>query len=231
MRKWISAQIDKVGEAQYYDRIVGQNVFKLPEKDYIGRCCVDFGAYIGLFSICAAVNTGCKVYSFEPDHENFKKLCTNIQLNKLGGMIIPFNKGLWSHDGVCQFYEDPVPWQGQSNSFSPNGGALMSAACLTAKTAFEQVKEKIFYLKCNCEGGEIYLLKYLIENKSIIDDPLMFSIEIHPGLVDIKYHEEMLAALETIKEKRKGMKTEIRMAYLKYTGDKTRFESVKVNTL
>lgn len=58
-----------------------------------GHTILDIGAHIGTFSIPFALfvgNTG-KIYSFEPNIENFKILSKNILENKLNDIIYPSN--------------------------------------------------------------------------------------------------------------------------------------------
>lgn len=54
----------------------------------------DVGANIGLYSMYAAVKTGCKVYAFEPESQNFGLLCYHIYVNNLVGRIVPYCLGI-----------------------------------------------------------------------------------------------------------------------------------------
>lgn len=56
---------------------------------------IDIGAQIGTFSIEAATRAG-KVYSYEPEPENYMLLSRNIELNGMEGKIIPFRQIVWS---------------------------------------------------------------------------------------------------------------------------------------
>ena len=48
----------------------------------------DVGANIGLYSLYAAkLKATCAVYAFEPESQNFSRLCKNIVLNKLGNIV------------------------------------------------------------------------------------------------------------------------------------------------
>ncbi len=49
----------------------------------------DVGANVGLFSIYAAKVSGCKVYAFEPESQNYASLVENIALNDLGDLCFP----------------------------------------------------------------------------------------------------------------------------------------------
>jgi len=59
----------------------------IPEKPNI----VDVGAHIGAFSIYAATKyPHARIYSYEPDPQNYEKLIKNIELNNTQN-IIPYN--------------------------------------------------------------------------------------------------------------------------------------------
>src|SRR5882672_9813966 len=48
---------------------------------------IDIGAHIGTFSVFAGRKSRAKIYSIEPDPENFSLLKENIHLNQLDGRI------------------------------------------------------------------------------------------------------------------------------------------------
>lgn len=51
---------------------------------------VDIGANIGIYTIYAAVMTGCRVFAFEPEALNFAELCKNVFVNGLNDRVVPF---------------------------------------------------------------------------------------------------------------------------------------------
>jgi FkbM family methyltransferase len=95
----------------YKDRIVQENYPDAVQADLFSRCirsdkCVlDLGAHHGLYSLLAArrVGPGGRVYSFEPEADNFRMLQTNIWLNGLGGVIKPVRARVGSADGETEF--------------------------------------------------------------------------------------------------------------------------------
>lgn len=51
---------------------------------------IDVGANVGMYTIYAAVMTGVKVYSFEPESQNYAELNKNIFMNDLHGQVLAF---------------------------------------------------------------------------------------------------------------------------------------------
>lgn len=54
----------------------------------------DIGANVGIYSIFSAINNSTKVYSFEPETNNFQVLMQNIITNNLNGIVMPYQIGL-----------------------------------------------------------------------------------------------------------------------------------------
>ena len=54
----------------------------------------DIGANVGVYSLYAAKISNAKVYSFEPESNNFQALMENILINNLNDFILPFPIGL-----------------------------------------------------------------------------------------------------------------------------------------
>ena len=59
-----------------------------------GSIFYDIGANVGVYSLFAAINSKAKVYSFEPDSNNFQILMENILINKLNDLILAFPIGI-----------------------------------------------------------------------------------------------------------------------------------------
>jgi len=70
-----------------------------------GMNIIDIGANIGYFSILFSKLTGDsgKVFSFEPEPNNFQFLLKNIQANNSSN-IIPFNKAVSNYDGKINLF-------------------------------------------------------------------------------------------------------------------------------
>ena len=59
---------------------------------------VDIGAHIGCFTVFAASKSN-RLYSYEPDPENFKLLKENLRLNNLEHKVRPFQLAVWGRRG------------------------------------------------------------------------------------------------------------------------------------
>ncbi|SVC47146.1 uncharacterized protein METZ01_LOCUS300000 [marine metagenome] len=64
----------------------------------------DVGANIGMYSIFAGYVSEVKVYSFEPESNNFQILMENILANNLGGKIYPYPIGISNSSGLTTLY-------------------------------------------------------------------------------------------------------------------------------
>ena len=64
----------------------------------------DVGSNIGIYSIFAGYVSDVKVYSFEPESNNFQILMENILANNLGGKIYPYPIGISNSSGLTTLY-------------------------------------------------------------------------------------------------------------------------------
>lgn len=89
---------------------------------------MDVGANIGLYCLYAAsLNSRCKIYAFEPESQNFSRLCRNIVLNKIMN-IVPCNFPLADEEAFDMFYVGEMHAGsalhsfGEANGFRRNSG-------------------------------------------------------------------------------------------------------------
>jgi FkbM family methyltransferase len=77
------------GDLMVFDQLVQAH-------DYV----LDLGANIGWYSLFAAqiVKHGGKVFSFEPNEKNYKKLVSNIETNLLTTVVIPYQYAIWDEN-------------------------------------------------------------------------------------------------------------------------------------
>jgi FkbM family methyltransferase len=78
----------------------------------------DVGANVGLYSIYAAKQCGCKVFAFEPEAQNFALLIENIFLNHLEDKIEASNLAITRNFGLGRLYVHDMTKGGAYNQFN-----------------------------------------------------------------------------------------------------------------
>ena len=139
-----------------------------------GMNVIDVGANQGFFSVYGA-SKGAKVYSFEPDRENYKILRWNIKRNKLGGLITALNVAVSNKDGVIKLC---IPI---NKSNEARGGMISTTSSFISTHSSDFDKCKVVTVKCvnfnsflrnsspaqwdlvkiDCEGAEYEILTCL----------------------------------------------------------------------
>jgi len=77
----------------------------------------DIGANVGLYSIYAAKFRKCRVFSFEPEAQNYALLLENISLNNLEGRCVPANLALNSESQLGRLHVRYITKGGAYNMF------------------------------------------------------------------------------------------------------------------
>lgn len=136
-----------------------------------GDTVIDIGANIGYYTLLFSrlVGKTGKVYSFEPDKNNFEILEKNIKENKISNVKY-YNVALNSYDGTVNFNIHPVNNGGHSieNINGSRGSVIVD--CFKLDTIIKD--ENIKLIKIDVEGAERKVLtgasKILSNNKCII---------------------------------------------------------------
>jgi FkbM family methyltransferase len=132
-----------------------------------GDCFVDVGANIGFFTIIAAQLVGGEgaVYAFEPELENFKRLCLNMALNALSN-VKPFQAAVGDANSVTNLYINRdndgghALWDPGAHSFnqlSRESVQLQQTELLTIDSVFnrkDEILPRIKIIKIDTEGYE-----------------------------------------------------------------------------
>lgn len=123
------------------------NVFKNYVKP--GETAWDLGANIGYLSLLLAKSVGLngRVYSFEPDKENFRLLQKNIEVNRYKN-IFAINKAVAEKDGKLKFYPNPTHPSGGKTGIG-KGGIEVDGIALD-----NFPDKKVDFIKMDIEGGE-----------------------------------------------------------------------------
>jgi FkbM family methyltransferase len=119
---------------------------------------IDIGAHIGTFSIAASLRAK-KIYSFEPEKENFSFLEENVSLNKRKN-IVPINKAVSNIEGSAFLYLSPSNSGG--NSLIKRFNQRQKIGTINLNKFIERNKiRNISLLKIDTEGHELAILDSL----------------------------------------------------------------------
>ena len=121
---------------------------------------IDIGANLGYFSILfsSIIKQG-KVYSFEPEKKNFKKLIDNIKLNNCKN-ILPYNIGLGNSKSQQKLYLTNEINEGGHHILNSNSSNRQYQTINTEKLDnIIKDKKKFEIVKIDVEGYELEVLK------------------------------------------------------------------------
>jgi len=118
---------------------------------------VDIGAHIGSFSIFASTHANAvKVYSYEPQQENFRYLTENIKLNGLEN-IKAFQLAVSGSRGKVRLYTDGKRSTAHSTTIPTRSYEEVNCVTLDDVLDNNQI-QNCDLLKMNCEGAEYEIL-------------------------------------------------------------------------
>jgi FkbM family methyltransferase len=141
-----------------------------------GTSLLDIGANVGMYTMMAAVTKDIKVYSIEPENNNYFILCHNILLNKVSDRVLAFNAGALDYNGYSVL---------NINNNDGFGGALHSVE--------EELDDKLNTLKpIHKQGLHVMRIDSFVEKMNI--QPEYIKID-----VDGLEHRVVEGALKTIK--------------------------------
>ncbi len=123
----------------------------------------DVGANVGDVSLHAAKFVGAsgKVYAFEPDYINFKRLSANIELNNFR-QLIAINKGLGDKPGkfTIGVVDEGNRGMNRITGVSTKETASNTIDVTTMDILFQEMKiDKVDVIKIDVEGFEMNVLK------------------------------------------------------------------------
>ncbi|MEK6968714.1 MAG: FkbM family methyltransferase [Nanoarchaeota archaeon] len=119
---------------------------------------IEIGGNIGAFAVRAAssANKG-KVYTFEPDKNNFKMLVSNVALNYLNN-VTAFNIAVSNKKGYADFHLSEKNSASHS-LYGSNGHKKTKVKTTTLKEIVEKHNiPRIDYLKIDAEGAEYEII-------------------------------------------------------------------------
>ena len=175
------------------------NVYGFPE-DMSGMTVVDIGAHIGTVAVLCS-QRGAKVYSLEPDPENFEILKRNLDRNDAFS-VSPIPMAIGGTEGFRELQHNPANTASNVLVGLPNKVAETNGSnqvwVTTIKELFKEI-EVCDYLKIDCEGAEVEIVDDIIEMKDKIKNMVA---ELHTDEA-VKLFEDRLSPYYTF-EKIKG---------------------------
>ena len=149
---------DMVGDR--YERCTA-NLFK--ELLRPGMVVVDVGAHVGFFTLLAARSVGLqgKVYSFEPESQNYALLLKNVVLNGYSSVVAK-QKAVSNKPGITDLYLSSLDTG--SHSIYPQAARGVTGAQKVDTTTLDAFLEgvgwpKVDLIKIDVEGAEIAVLE------------------------------------------------------------------------
>lgn len=118
---------------------------------------VDVGAHIGIYTIkCAYVYPKAKIYSIEPEEENFKLLEKNIYLNNLEKRVVPLKLAFFNKRGYMKLALDE--FRSGQHSLLKSCKKMESVKVITLDDFLDKINKKIDLIKIDTEGSEYNVL-------------------------------------------------------------------------
>ncbi len=175
-------------DALVVHEIVNQNSYKLPDKFPEGSVVLDVGAHIGIFALECVKRGAAKVICCEPELENFALLRANTRHD---ARILTMNVAVWTdHQPIELFVREGIHTAMHYCRPATNGSTIKSVTLDELVEGACQFFPRIHLLKLDCEGAE----QGILETATCLDKIDHVAMEIHPGIVDRKVIEDILAA-------------------------------------
>lgn len=129
---------------------------------------IDAGGFMGTYGFLMAKKyPSAKVYIFEADPVNFKRITDNLALNDLANVIVE-PLGLWSNKDVLKMSVSSDLASSVVNEKSD--AQTVEIPVISLDEYFNGVKDKFVFIKMNIEGAEIAALngsKNFIDNNKV----------------------------------------------------------------
>ena len=139
---------------------------------------IDGGAFIGDSAYIFKDYSPNKIYAFEPNDANFKKLNKNIETLGLSDTIISVNKGIGDKKETLKIYGDSV--SSSLQNFSDADVAFETIEVTDIDSFVRENNLNLGVIKLDIEGYELEAIKGAIESIKKFKPVLLISIYHHP---------------------------------------------------
>lgn len=169
-----------------------------------GEVLVDIGANVGMYTIWAAKTRGVKVFSFEPEAQNYALLNRNIVLNGLDGQVKAYCVGLSDQAGYSELHLSALNVGGSCHSLGERldfknepMNPVFSQGCVSARlddlvaTAVLPVPD---HIKLDVDGIEPRIISGA---RRVLSDRKVRSLLIETNQ-NLPSHMQMVADLESL---------------------------------
>jgi FkbM family methyltransferase len=131
---------------------IGELVAGLPD-DLVA---VEFGAYIGCFSVALALaRPHARVHAWEASPSATHWLRRNLELNAIGDRVVPHTQAIGDHRGTVDFSADA---HGVAMNGCPADTTTVEVPCVTVADAFAAAGGRVDLVKIDTEGAEYSLV-------------------------------------------------------------------------
>ena len=86
---------------------------------------VDIGANVGMYTIWAAITAGVRVYSFEPESQNYAILTENIRLNNLQDSVTAFCTAISDRTELGELFLGHIDAGGSGHTYGQSTGHML----------------------------------------------------------------------------------------------------------
>lgn len=140
------------------DKIFRDDCYRISEIPY-GCTVFDVGAFYGEFGIYMAAKKGCKVYAFEPAHDNHEVALWNMMINdsKISRYILT-ERAVTGHGNVVSVYYRPEHPGGSQVDTGINSAPITKVASIRLSDWVKKQNRPIC-VKLDCEGSESGIFK------------------------------------------------------------------------
>ena len=181
------------------DEVIKDNAYRqlnISSSDIV----LDVGLNIGMFTIYALINNAKKVYSYEPEKENFKLAEMNIKLNYFNYKCELYNSAVIGNDDKHRIFSINLKKnKGAHSLVEKRGRDSVTVDCININRVLETIQPTI--IKMDIEGGEYECIKAVKSFKGI----QQFIIEFHHAHLNdiktrVKYKEIITILKKNFKE-------------------------------